>query len=41
MPRLEELVARVPGEVSSLLDELFRAKFTAVRRFAPPPGQGG
>ena len=32
MPALEELVSRIPAEARELLDELFRAKFTAVRR---------
>jgi hypothetical protein len=36
-------VQRVPADVRGILDELFRAKFTGVRRFArvaggdPPP----
>ena len=32
MPGLEELVSRIPADARELLDELFRAKFTAVRR---------
>jgi hypothetical protein len=32
---LEELVARVPADLRAVLDDLFRAKFTGVRRFAP------
>ncbi len=32
LPALDELVSRVPAEVRELLDELFRARFTAVRR---------
>lgn len=35
LPALEGLVERVPREVRDLLDELFRAKFTAVRRISP------
>jgi hypothetical protein len=38
LPPLEDLVLRVPAEVRAVLDELFRAKFTKVRRFAPAPG---
>lgn len=33
VPPLEELVARVPAGVREILDDLFRAKFTGVRRF--------
>jgi hypothetical protein len=33
LPALDELVARVPANVAELLDDLFRAKFTAVRRY--------
>jgi hypothetical protein len=36
-PPLEELVAKVPPAVIGLLDDLFRAKFTGVRRFADTP----
>jgi hypothetical protein len=32
LPALEELVKRIPPESRELLDELFRAKFTGVRR---------
>ena len=32
LPSLDELVSRVPAEVREVLDELFRARFTAVRR---------
>jgi hypothetical protein len=32
LPPLDPLVARLPAEVRAVLDELFRAKFTAVRR---------
>jgi hypothetical protein len=39
LPALDELVARVPANVAGLLDDLFRAKFTAVRRF--PEAQAG
>jgi hypothetical protein len=34
LPALEELVGRVPPAVMALLDDLFRAKFTAVRKFS-------
>jgi hypothetical protein len=37
LPPLDELVARVPADVLGLLDDLFRAKFTGVRKFAVPP----
>lgn len=32
LPALEELVKRIPPEARELLDELFRAKFTGVKR---------
>ncbi len=32
LPPLETLVARIPAETRAALDELFRAKFTTVRR---------
>lgn len=32
LPALDELVQRIPPETRDLLDELFRAKFTTVRR---------
>ena len=32
LPKLEELVDRIPAEARELLDELFRARFVAVRR---------
>jgi hypothetical protein len=32
LPKLDELVQRIPDEARELLDELFRAKFVAVRR---------
>jgi hypothetical protein len=35
LPPLEELVARVPAGVRAALDDLFRAKFTTVRRITP------
>ncbi len=44
LPSLDEVVARVPAPLRALLDDLFRAKFTMVRRYpaeAPridPPG---
>ena len=34
LPPLEELVGRVPSGVRASLDELFRARFTGVRRAA-------
>jgi hypothetical protein len=37
MPGLEELVAGIPRPVREVLDELFRVRFTAVRRY-PAPG---
>lgn len=33
LPALDELVGRIPPGVMALLDDLFRAKFTAVRKF--------
>jgi hypothetical protein len=35
LPALDGLVARVPAEIRHALDDLFRAKFTAVRRVLP------
>jgi hypothetical protein len=35
LPPLDDLVARIPEEVRHTLDDLFRAKFTAVRRVYP------
>lgn len=32
LPSMEELVKRIPAETRELLDELFRVKFTIVRR---------
>lgn len=32
LPKLDELVNRIPAEARELLDELFRARFTTVRR---------
>ncbi len=32
LPKLDELVNRIPAETRELLDELFRARFVAVRR---------
>lgn len=32
LPKLDELIHRIPATVRETLDELFRAKFTAVRR---------
>jgi hypothetical protein len=40
LPPLDQLVARVPENIRGILDDLFRAKFTGVRKFSPavPPG---
>ena len=35
LPAVEALAQRVPGEVASALDELFRVKWTGVRRMRP------
>jgi hypothetical protein len=35
LPPLDELVARVPENIRGILDDLFRAKFTGVRKFSP------
>ena len=35
---LERAVEQVPEEVRTVLDELFRARFVAVRRFNEPSG---
>ena len=32
LPKLDDLVNRIPAEARELLEELFRARFTAVRR---------
>ena len=32
MPALDELVQRIPAAARELMDELFRAKFIAVKR---------
>jgi hypothetical protein len=34
LPALGELVQKVPAQVLAILDDLFRAKFTGVRKFA-------
>jgi hypothetical protein len=34
---LDELVARIPDPVREALDELFRARFIAVRRYPAQP----
>jgi hypothetical protein len=39
LPPLEELVGKVPAELIGLLDDLFRAKFTGVRKFAVPAAE--
>jgi hypothetical protein len=41
LPALDEVVARVPAPVLALLDDLFRAKFTTVRRYAAEPAPAG
>ena len=33
LPPLDQVVAKVPAPVLALLDDLFRAKFTMVRRY--------
>lgn len=33
MPKLDELVNRIPPEIRDVLDELFRARFVTVKRF--------
>ena len=38
LPSLDETVGRVPAPVLALLDDLFRAKFTSVRRYSAEPG---
>jgi hypothetical protein len=38
LPPLDELVKRVPADVRRVLDELFRAKFTRVRKYAATAG---
>jgi hypothetical protein len=38
LPPLEELVAKVPEGLRGILDDLFRAKFTGVRRFTAAAG---
>jgi hypothetical protein len=35
LPPLDDLVARVPENIRVILDDLFRAKFTGVRKFTP------
>jgi hypothetical protein len=35
LPPLDELVARIPAPVREILDDLFRARFTTVRRVPP------
>jgi hypothetical protein len=34
-PPLEELIQRIPAELRGTLEELFRARYTAVRRIPP------
>ncbi|MBE2214426.1 MAG: hypothetical protein IAE82_11185 [Opitutaceae bacterium] len=34
-PPLEEMVAKIPAETKDALDQLFRARFRAVRRITP------
>ena len=38
--RLDELVGRLPAEMREALDDLFRARFTGVRKL-PPANRGG
>ncbi len=38
LPSLEELLSKVPPRVTGLLDDLFRAKFTGVRRYSEGAG---
>jgi hypothetical protein len=38
LPPLDELVGRVPAGVREILDNLFRAKFTSVRRYTETAG---
>lgn len=38
LPPLEAMVSKVPADVAALLDDLFRAKFTGVRKFADAGG---
>jgi len=43
LPSLDDVVRRVPAPVLALIDDLFRAKFTTVRRYSaepPPPDVG-
>jgi len=35
LPDLDAVVARIPPDLAALLDDLFRARFTAVRLVAP------
>lgn len=35
LPALDDLVARIPASTRALIDEMFRAKFIAVRRVPP------
>jgi hypothetical protein len=38
LPPLAELVDKVPADVRAILDDLFRAKFTTVRKYPGPAG---
>jgi hypothetical protein len=38
LPPLETMIAKVPPDVAALLDDLFRAKFTGVRKYADTGG---
>jgi hypothetical protein len=40
LPPLDELVEKVPADVRAILDDLFRAKFTTVRRYPGSAGTG-
>ena len=41
LPAVEALSKRVPAEVAATLDELFRVKWTGVRRVRPGDLKGG
>lgn len=41
LPPLDELVGKLPPGVRGILDDLFRAKFTTVRRYKETAGADG
>jgi len=41
LPAVDALTKRVPAEVAAALDELFRVKWTGVKRLRPGDVQGG